>query len=339
MSQNTLIILILICYETVCVSGTTPKTMEPLMLVHGGAGNIPNSRVQPKIDGNKRSVEAGYKVLQNGGSALDAVEAAVRVMEDDEAFNAGYGSVLNIDGEVEMDASIMEGSDLRAGAVTIVRDIAHPISLARLVMEKTPHILLAGAGANKFALEQGVPTVPKGSLVSPLAKKALAQCKTTGDLRCELGDENPGEVGTVGAVAIDKYGNLAAATSTGGLNGKMVGRSSDTSILGSGTYADNNIGAVSTTGHGETIAKYCLAHSILKDMEYNNKSANDATNQILEKMTKRLKNTAGAITLSKTGEVGIGFTSERMSWAYRKGNELHYGVNKGQHEVEKVKYI
>ncbi|CAH1135580.1 unnamed protein product [Ceutorhynchus assimilis] len=314
--------------------------MEPIILVHGGAGDIPDSRVQPKIDGNKRSVAAGYEILRRGGSALDAVEAAVRVMEDDEAFNAGYGSVLNLEGDVEMDASIMVGSDLRAGAVTVVRDIANPISLARLVMEKTPHILLAGAGANKFANNQGIPTVAPGSLVSPYARKALEEYKKSKDQRTEIGerapDGDPGEVGTVGAVAIDKNGNLAAATSTGGINGKMVGRSSDTSLIGSGTYADDNIGAVSTTGHGETIAKYCLAHAILKDMEYGNRSANDATNTILSGMTRRLNNTAGAITLSKTGAIGIGFTSRRMSWAYRKENEVHYGVNKGQHEIEMI---
>lgn len=327
----------MVCYHSSLHYSTAIRVMEPIILVQGGAGDIPDSRVQPKIDGNKRSVEAGWKVLENGGSALDAVEAAVRVMEDDEAFNAGYGSVLNLDGEVEMDASVMLGSTLQAGAVTVVKDIAHPISLARLVMEKTPHVLLAGAGANRFAEEQGVPRVPAGSLVSPFAKKALEEFKKTKDDRTEIGDKNPGEVGTVGAVAIDKYGNLAAATSTGGINGKMVGRSSDTSLIGSGTYADNNVGAVSTTGHGETIAKFCLAHAIIKDMEYGNKSAHDSTNQILEKMTKRLNNTAGAITLSKTGEVGIGFTSKRMSWAYRKGNEIHYGIAQGEHEVEEVK--
>ncbi|XP_076270316.1 isoaspartyl peptidase/L-asparaginase [Rhynchophorus ferrugineus] len=308
--------------------------MEPILLVHGGAGDIPDSRIQPKIDGNKKSVEAGYAILKNGGSALEAVEAAVRVMEDDEAFNAGYGSVLNLGGEVEMDASIMNGVDLSVGAVTVVKDVAHPISLARLVMDKTPHILLAGAGANKFAAEQGVPTLPPGSLVSPYAKQALEEYKRRKDTRTEIGARNPGEVGTVGAVAIDKNGNLAAATSTGGINGKMVGRSSDTSLVGCGTYADNDVAAVSTTGHGETIAKYCLAHAIVKSIQYENKNAHDATNQILTQMTDKLKNTAGAITISKTGDIGIGFTSRRMSWAYRKGNEIHYGIEKGQDNVD-----
>ncbi|XP_060521354.1 isoaspartyl peptidase/L-asparaginase [Cylas formicarius] len=309
--------------------------MEPVILVHGGAGDIPDSRVRPKIDGNRNAVQAGYAVLQNGGSALDAVEAAVKRMEDDEAFNAGFGSVLNLDGEVEMDASVMVGSDLSAGAVTVVKDVSHPISLARMVMERTPHLLLAGAGANKFARDQGVPVLPKGALVSEYAKKALEEFKVRGCASTEIGEKNPGDVGTVGAVAIDARGNLAAATSTGGINGKMVGRCSDTSLIGSGTYADNDIGAVSTTGHGESIAKFCLAHAIIKEMEHG-KSADKATNEALAKMTEKLKNTAGAITLSRNGEVGVGFTSQRMSWAYRKGGEYHYGINKGDHNVEKI---
>ncbi|XP_066151637.1 probable isoaspartyl peptidase/L-asparaginase CG7860 isoform X2 [Euwallacea fornicatus] len=310
--------------------------MDPIILVHGGAGDIPDSRVQAKIDGNRKSVDAGYQVLRAGGSALDAVEAAVKVMENDEAFNAGYGSVLNLDGEVEMDASVMIGADLRAGGVTVVKDIKNPISLARLVMEKTPHVLLAGAGANKFAKEQGVPRLPPGSLVSPYAKQALEEFKKHKDNRTEIGEKNPGEVGTVGAVAIDRKGNLAAATSTGGINGKMVGRSSDTSLIGAGTYADDNIGAVSTTGHGESIAKFCLAHAIIKAMEYRNKTAHEATNEVMESMTSRLNNFAGAITISKSGEIGVGFTSQRMAWAYRKGNEIHYGIEKGQHKIEKI---
>ncbi|XP_057657052.1 isoaspartyl peptidase/L-asparaginase-like isoform X1 [Diorhabda carinulata] len=312
--------------------------MEPILLIHGGAGDIPESRIANKIAGLKKSVDIGFKFLQNGGNALDAVEAAVRYMEDDENFNAGYGSVLNLDGEVEMDASIMVGSNLGAGAVTVVKDIAHPISLARLVMEKTPHVLFAGAGANKLAEEHGIPTVAPGSLVTKAAKDALERFKRKGGDLTEIGHKNPGDVGTVGAVALDCHGNLAAATSTGGINGKMVGRSSDTCMLGSGTYADNDFGAVSTTGHGETIAKYCLAISIIREMGIG-KSAQTATKETLENMTKRLNNTAGAITLSKNGDPGIYFTSRGMGWAYRKGNELHYGINHDEHEIEFLKSL
>ncbi|XP_044253305.1 isoaspartyl peptidase/L-asparaginase isoform X2 [Tribolium madens] len=307
--------------------------MEPIVLVHGGAGDIPDSRVSLKIAGVKKAASLGYKILKNGGSVVDAVEEAVKSMEDDEAFNAGYGSVLNLDGDVEMDASIMIGSNLNSGGVTVVKDIAHPISLARLVMEKTPHFLLAGEGANRFAKEQGILPVPPGSLVSKYAKEALEMFKKYGDNGTEM--SGGGEVGTVGAVAIDSKGRLAAATSTGGITGKMVGRSSDTCIIGSGTYADDNVGAVSTTGHGESIARFCLAHSIIYEMR-NGSSASEATTKALKEMKQRLPNTAGAITISKSGELGIDFTSRRMAWAYQVKDEMHFGIEHGQHTKEKI---
>jgi beta-aspartyl-peptidase (threonine type) len=304
--------------------------MEPIVLVHGGAGDIPDSRVPLKLTGVKKAASLGYQILKNGGSVVDAVEEAVKSMEDDEAFNAGYGSVLNLDGNVEMDASIMIGATLNSGAVTVVKDIAHPITLARRVMEKTPHFLLAGEGANRFAKEQGFPTVPAGALVSKYAEEALENFKKYGDNRTEIG-----EVGTVGAVAIDSKGRLAAATSTGGINGKMVGRSSDTSIVGSGTYADDEVGAVSTTGHGESIARFCLAHAVIYEMR-NGSSASAATGKALKGMTQRLHNTAGAITIAKNGELGIDFTSRRMAWAYQIKDEMHFGIEHGQHTKEKA---
>ncbi|CAH1973380.1 unnamed protein product [Acanthoscelides obtectus] len=342
MCIESIVLMLLAC--TVGMSTSVMKT-EPILLVHGGAGDIPDERVPTKMAGMRKSVLVGFQVLKAGGSAIDAVEAAIKVMEDDEAFNAGYGSVLNTDGEVEMDACVMLGN-LSAGAVSIVRDIQHPISLARLVMEKTPHVMFAGAGANRFAREQGVPFVAPGSLVSESAKRSLEMFKKNqAEHLTETGHtkppgplkdvKNPGDVGTVGAVAIDINGNMAAGTSTGGLNGKMVGRVSDTSMIGSGTYCDEDVGAVSTTGHGDTIAKACLAHSIIKEMEHG-KSAQDAASHCLEKMTNRLKHTAGAIVLSKEGDVGIYFTSKRMGWAYQKGNKIHSGVNHDHVVTEEV---
>ncbi|XP_045478220.1 isoaspartyl peptidase/L-asparaginase-like [Harmonia axyridis] len=310
--------------------------MEPILIVHGGAGDIKDSRVPDKIKGVKIAAKAGYKILKNGGTALDAVETAVRILEDDESMNAGRGSVLNLDGEVEMDASIMDGSTLAAGAVTIVRDIAHPISLARLVMERTPHVLLAGPGANKFAEEQGIPRLLPGSLITPFAKEALKEFKKKGGSLTEIGGkDNPGDVGTVGAVALDSQGHLAAATSTGGINGKMVGRSSDTSLIGSGTYADDEIGGVSTTGHGDSIIKVCMAYAILKNIE-NGSDPQKATQSVLDKMSAKLNNTAGAITISKTGEIGVGFSSKRMSWAYQKADTIYFGIEQEEVQSEKV---
>ena len=176
-------------------------------------------------------------------------------------------------------------------------------------------------------MTQGFEILPHGALVTEATRRALH------DLKAQ--PKETSELGTVGAVAVDSRGAVAAATSTGGRAGKMPGRSSDTCIIGSGTYADDDVGAVSTTGHGETIAKFCLAHAILKDVE-SGKSAHEATADCLRRMTERLRNTAGAITVLKTGDVGIGFTTNRMSWAYQRGDELHFGIDQNQHEIETV---
>ena len=234
----------------------------------------------------------------------------------------------------------------KSGCISIVRDIMHPITLARRVMEKTPHNFLAGDGVMNFAKQQGIEImVPPGQLVTDYAIEALEEWKEhqkRGGIkfaRTEIGSKNEfkkGEVGTVGAVAIDKYGNIAVATSTGGITGKLPGRVGDTPILGAGTYADNNIGGVSTTGHGETIMRFCLAHEILKRMEYKSESAQEGTENACKAMTDRLEGTGGAITIGKNGDVGVYFTSKRMAWAFQRDNRLHYGIEHGQHEEEDI---
>ncbi|CAD0199419.1 unnamed protein product [Chrysodeixis includens] len=312
-----------------CSSEYRSSKMQPIIIVHGGAGDIPNSRLKGKIDGIKVAVTAGHECLMRGGSALDAVEAAVVCMEKDENFNAGYGSVLNLRGEVAMEASIMRGEDLNVGAVTLVTDFLHPISIAHKVLTDSPHSLLGGEGAKLFALQKGFKTVPPESLISENAKKALENFLKHGDFnRTEIGPQEGG-VGTVGAVAIDCNGHVAVATSTGGMSGKAVGRIGDTPQIGSGTYADDHIGGVSTTGHGESILKYCLAHSIIKLME-GGMDAKKATTVAVNGMTKRLLHTAGAITLSKDGDIGVHFSSRRMSWAYIKDDHIHYGIEQGE---------
>ncbi|XP_028178034.1 probable isoaspartyl peptidase/L-asparaginase GA20639 [Ostrinia furnacalis] len=304
--------------------------MKPIIIVHGGAGDIPDSRVTGKLTGTKAAVIAGHDVLLKGGSALDAVEAAVVSMEKDENFNAGYGSVLNLDGEVEMEASIMDGARLDVGAVTLIKDFLHPISIARKVLSDSPHSLLGGEGAKRFALQKGFETIPPESLISQNAKDALQKFLKHGEFgRTEIGIKDEGGVGTVGAVAVDANGHVAVATSTGGMSGKAVGRIGDTPQIGSGTYADDNIAGVSTTGHGESILKYCLAHSIVKLIE-SGVDANTATKKSVLGMTKRLNNTAGAITLSKNGDVGVYFSSNRMSWAYVRDGKIYYGIEHDQ---------
>ncbi|XP_055587956.1 probable isoaspartyl peptidase/L-asparaginase GA20639 [Uranotaenia lowii] len=322
-----------------------PSSIEPIVLVHGGAGDIPVSRVEGKLVGVKLAANRGYDKLLKTGCVLDAVESAVRSMELDPYFNAGYGSVLTTEGNVEMEASIMNGSTLRAGCASLVKDIMHPISLARKVMD-TPHNFLAGAGVMQFAKEQGFEILhPPGQLVTDYAREALEEWKEDhkrgGNLfaRTEIGAVNKykkSEVGTVGAVAIDSQGNIAVATSTGGITGKFPGRIGDTPLVGAGTYADNNVGGVSTTGHGETIMKYCLAHAILKRIELLGEDAQKATENACKAMTERLIGTAGAITIDKEGKVGVAFTSTRMAWAYRQKSMMKYGIEQGQLLEEKL---
>ncbi|XP_028027155.1 probable isoaspartyl peptidase/L-asparaginase GA20639 isoform X1 [Bombyx mandarina] len=326
MLKQIIFISICVLFALVIESGA----MKPIIIVHGGAGDISESRIQGKFDGVKVAVRAGYEKLMNGGNALDSVEAAVVSMELDENFNAGYGSVLNLNGEVEMEASIMWGQDLNSGAVTLIKEFQHPISIARKVLTDTPHSFLGGNGAKLFALEKGFQQVPPESLISESAKEALNDFLNKGDdQRTEIGKKDEGGVGTVGAVAIDADGHIAVATSTGGINGKMVGRIGDTPLIGGGTYADDNVGGISTTGHGESILKYCLAHTIIKLME-GGLDADTATRQAVIGMTARLNNTAGAITLSKNGDVGIHFSSKRMAWAYVKNDKVYYGIEHDQ---------
>ncbi|XP_024083207.1 isoaspartyl peptidase/L-asparaginase isoform X2 [Cimex lectularius] len=309
----------------------------PMLVVHGGAGDIPTSRIQPKLDGVKKSALAGYEVLKKTNNVFDAIEAAIHVMEDDEAFNAGRGSVLNLAGEVEMEALIIEGKHFNAGAVTLVKNIAHPISLARMVLEKTPHRFLGGAGLEEFIVKNKIPRVNDSYLITETAKRALENFKNMDSqvpTKTEIGPDEGG-VGTVGCVAVDTNGHVASGTSTGGITGKYKGRIGDTPIIGSGGYSDDDIGAVSTTGHGESIMPYNLAHRILTEIASGN-SAQKATQVSCENMTNRFKNTAGAITVSNKGDVGVGFTSKRMAWAYVHNGEVHYGIDHGQHLVEKI---
>lgn len=285
------------------------ENIQPLILVHGGAGKTRQEKVPKKLEGVKCAVYAALNILKNGGNAVEATEAAVRYMEDDENFNAGYGSVLTIEGNVEMDASIMSGENLNAGAVACIKNVANPISVARKIMEKTPHVILSSEGALRFAEKEGFQILPDGSLVTENSKLNLVNFKK---MQKTCPDK---EGGTVGAVALDKFGHVAAATSTGGTVGKLRGRVGDSPQIGSGTYADDEMGAVSSTGHGESILKYCLAHKILLSMKEKT-GAQEATKNAIDALTKRLHNTAGAITVSRCGDIGIYHSTATMSWAY-----------------------
>ncbi|KAI9535207.1 hypothetical protein NQZ68_002761 [Dissostichus eleginoides] len=289
--------------------------MSAVVVVHGGAWAIPEDLAKASVDGVKAAARQGSSVLKEGGSALDAVEAAVRAMEDNPAFNAGHGAALNADGEVQLDSIIMDGRTLASGAVASVNNIANPVSLARAVMEKTSHVILTCRGANLFAESIGMANVPADELV-------------TEDERKEAHD-------TVGAVAVDSDGNVTCATSTGGLRNKMVGRVGDSPIIGSGGYADNLSGAVSCTGHGESILKVTLARLILSHVEQG-KSLADSSQLSLQYMGDRVRGAGGAIAVSPSGQWAATFSTERMAWAAVDQDVLWYGLDPKERLNEKL---
>ncbi|XP_076021238.1 isoaspartyl peptidase/L-asparaginase [Genypterus blacodes] len=298
--------------------------MKPVIVVHGGAWAIPDELSRASVDGVKTAAREGFSVLKRGGNALDAVESAVRTMEDDTVFDAGHGSVLNTDGEVELDAIIMDGKTLGSGAVSSVKNIANPVSLARAVMEKTNHVLLTGRGANLFADSIGMATVPTDTLVTEYERREWEKQKTYLTGVNELFNSQCAH-DTVGAVAVDSNGNVACATSTGGIRNKMVGRVGDSPIIGSGGYADNLSGAVSCTGHGESILKVTLARLILLHIEQG-KAAADAAQMCLRYMKERVCGAGGVILVTPSGEWAAQFTTERMAWAAVEDDVLWYGL-------------
>ncbi|XP_026856251.2 isoaspartyl peptidase/L-asparaginase [Electrophorus electricus] len=309
--------------------------MRPVIVVHGGAWAVPDALAEVSVAGVKAATRAGNVTLMRGGGALDAVEVAVRTMEDDPAFDAGHGAVLNTDGEVELDALIMEGRTLATGAVSSVRNIANPVSLARAVMEKTNHVMLSGKGANLFAESIGVPTLPTHALVCEQERKEWEQYKNY-DIGVKELFRAQWAHDTVGAVALDSCGNVASATSTGGIRYKMVGRVGDSPVIGSGGYADNRSGAVSCTGHGESILKVTLARLILSHMD-RGKAACEAVERSLRYMGERVQGGGGAVAVAPTGDWTACFTTERMAWAAIHGGILHYGLNPREKFKETLK--
>ncbi|WAR18679.1 ASGL1-like protein [Mya arenaria] len=312
------------------------KMTEPVIIVHGGAWTLPKDIVDGSRAGTKAAAKAGYKKLTSGGTAIDAVEAALRVLEDDPCFDSGTGSPLTAEGKVEMDAVIMDGQTLNSGAVACVHNIKHPIEVARKVMEKTTHTLLVGEGANQFAKEMGIESVPLDSLVSERAKSDLALYKGNyGDTVKNAFKSRDSGHDTTGAVALDKNGNVAYGTSTGGISGKRPGRVGDSPLIGAGGYADNDVGGISCTGHGESISKVVLAHQVITSMR-TGMDAQEAADKALANMASRVKGYGGVIVLSRLGDVALSYTTENMSWAWAKKGTLHSGVSPGEDFKEPV---
>ena len=284
--------------------------VRPILAIHGGAGTIGRARMTARRERDYRAalaaaLQAGYAVLAGGGTSLDAVVAAVIVLEDTPLFNAGRGAVFNAAGEHELDAAVMEGASRRAGAVTGVQRVKNPVLAARAVMERTPHVLLAGAGADRFARAAGLQMVPAKYYSTPARAVALARARA--DAAATAADRH----GTVGAVAVDRAGNLAAATSTGGFTNKMAGRVGDTPLVGAGTYADNAACAVSATGSGEHYIRAVLAHDVAARMRYLGEPLGVAARRSLAGVAK-LGGDGGLIAVDRAGRVAMPFNSEGM---------------------------
>jgi beta-aspartyl-peptidase (threonine type) len=281
--------------------------------IHGGAGAVPRATLSPEREqryraGLEAALEGGYAVLDSGGSSLDAVCAAVRILEDDPCFNAGRGAALTREGAAELDAAIMDGRQQRAGAVASVRHVKNPIDLARRVMEKSRHVLLVGAGAEEFALEEGIALVPNHYF-----RTAERQRQLESEQRGErVSDLVPPGQGTVGAVARDRDGNLAAATSTGGLTNKRPGRVGDSPIIGAGTYAKNGVCAVSATGHGEYFIRAVAAHHVCAAVEHRGLTLELAVRELLHDVLRGLGGDGGLIAVDRDGHIITDFSTEGM---------------------------
>jgi beta-aspartyl-peptidase (threonine type) len=277
------------------------------VLVHGGAGSVPEARREAHAEGCRRAARVAGALLREGAGALEAAEAAVRALEDDPLFNAGTGACLNAEGHIEHDASIMEGTALRAGAVCALEGFATPIAIARAALEDGRHLLYAGAGARAFALRGGFVPVAEELLITPAARAAF-----------EAARAEPGAVGwaggTVGAVVADARGHLAAATSTGGMVNKSPGRVGDSPLIGAGTYADDEAGAVSTTGHGEGMIRLGAARIAAVAMG-GESSAEEASRVVITKLFDKLAATGGMISIDHRGRWGWARSTETMSWA------------------------
>jgi beta-aspartyl-peptidase (threonine type) len=295
------------------------------MLVHGGAWAIPDAMVEAHLQGVAAAVASGFDALQRGASCLDAVEAAIATMEDDETFDAGRGSFLNMDGRVQLDACMMDGEMLRAGGVGCVEHIRNPIRAAKKILTESPHVYFVGTGAERFAQEHGIELCSNDDLVIPREVERLRDAKQQGYLKMpdEFGPMRSHD--TVGAVALDSDGNIAAGTSTGGTLNKAPGRVGDSSLIGCGCYADNRSAAVSTTGWGEPMMKLVLSKWTADRVEQG-LVPQEAAQRALFYLKSRLNGHGGIILLDTRGRVGIAHNTPRMAWAMHSTTSVSSGI-------------
>lgn len=293
------------------------------LALHGGAGTLPRAELGDSQEAAYRaglaaSLSAGFAVLEGGGTSLDAVTAAIVRLEDDPLFNAGRGAVFTFDGRHELDASIMDGRTLQAGAVCGLTRIKNPIALARAVMERSDYVMLSGAGAEEFASSQGFEFVASGYFHTAERWRQLERIRG-GD--AELSALTISHVGTVGAVALDAHGALAAGTSTGGMTGKRFGRIGDSPIIGAGTYADNRSCAVSATGHGEMFIRAAVAHDICARVRYGRRDLGTAVREVVLGELPALRGEGGVVAVDRDGDISMEFNSEGMFRASRRTGE------------------
>lgn len=300
---------------------------DPVLVVHGGAWAIPDDMVEPHLRGVRNALAAGWRVLERGGPALDAVEEAVVIMEDDDTFDAGRGSFLNREGKVQLDALIMDGATLRAGGVGCVERLRNPVRAARKILSESPHVYFVAEGAEQFAADHGIPLCKNEDLVVPREVERLREYQ-----REEAGHGNELFAptishDTVGAVALDRQGNIAAATSTGGTLNKAPGRLGDSSLIGCGCYADNLSAAASTTGWGEPIMKLVLAKWTADRVAAGN-LPEWAAQEAMNYLKQRLNGHGGIIVLNAQGQIGIAHNTPRMAWACNTINKEEAGIER-----------
>lgn len=331
MKKNSLLfLLLLVCYS--CTAPQSESTVKdapvsqqylPVIAIHGGAGNISKEHFTPELEQRYRqhlthALTTGYSVLQQGGTSIDAVINTIQILEQDSLFNAGIGAVLTHDEKAELDASIMDGANGLAGAVAGVSRVRSPIAAAKAVMLQSKHVLLTGAGAEQFAEEQGLEMVPPGYFITERRLRQLRklkakteQKKDTNQLTSALFEGVGDKFGTVGAVALDQKGNLAAGTSTGGMTNKRFGRVGDSPIIGAGTYADNLTCAVSATGHGEYFIRNVVAYDIAARMKYQGVSLDSAAHGVITSLKKK-DGLGGVIALDRNGNIALPFNTAGM---------------------------
>lgn len=330
-----LVILLAACTQD--KNGIEPEKDQKMenqfaLVIHGGAGTILKENMTPELEKQyiaalDKALAAGYDTLEKGGTSLDAVVEAIKILEDDPLFNAGKGSVFTHDGKNEMDASIMDGKSLMAGAIAEVRTVRNPITAARAVMEKSEHVLLVGIGAELFAKEKGCKIEDTAYFFDQKRWDQLQKIKDGEKTALDHGSTRPDDMelqdkkfGTVGVCALDKYGNLAAGTSTGGMTNKKFGRVGDSPIIGAGTYANNKTCAISCTGHGEFFIRSVVAYDVSALMEYKSLSLQEASDEVVMKKLVERHGEGGLIGIDAKGNVVMPFNTAGMYRGYRKSD-------------------